>query len=171
MLLAHLGVHLHDQRTSILVSGAGESHHFGPITMVSVQHLFMANWHRFKYANPTVATRHGGNSGMGIISMVINDYSHKPMKTQLPQDWFDFLGPHCRWLGWCGYNSSRQRPRFASQLYWLPLTSTTVPGMPASTRTHCCSGEGSPYCLLWRWFCWAKYLHDACCQPRTQAQA
>ncbi len=41
----------------------------------------------------------------------------------------------------------------------------------SSTRPHFYSGEGRPYCLLWRWFCWAKYLHDAHYRPRTQREA
>ncbi len=81
LLPAHLVVHLHHPNTSVLVSGARESHHFGPIQMVDVQHLFMANRHCFSYADPTVATRHCGKCGLAIISMVTNDYCHKPMKS------------------------------------------------------------------------------------------
>ncbi len=105
LLPAHLVIHLHHLDTSVLVSGAGESHHFGPIRMVDMQHLFVAHWHCFMYADPTVADCHWGKCRLVIVSMVINDYCHKPMKIQLAQGWFGQLGLHCGWLGWCGYDT------------------------------------------------------------------
>ncbi len=105
LLPAHLVIHLHHPDTNVLVSGAGESHHFGPIRMVDVQHLFMANRHCFSYADRTVATRHRGKCGLVIVSMVTNNYCHKSMKIQLAQDWFGHFGPHRGRLGWCGYDS------------------------------------------------------------------
>ncbi len=104
LLPGHLLVHLHDARTSVLVSEAGGAHHFGPIRMVDIQHIFTLNRHRFSYADPTVSTRHGGKSGMAIISMVVNGYCHRPMKEDLAKDWFGFFGPHPGRLGWCGYD-------------------------------------------------------------------
>ncbi len=74
------------------------------VSMVDVQHLFMANRHRFSYADPTVAFRHRFKCGLAIVSMVTNDYCHKPMKIELAQDWFGGLGPHRGRLGWCGYD-------------------------------------------------------------------
>ncbi len=118
MLPTHLVIHLHDKRTTIRVSGAGESHQFGPITIVDIQHLFMANWHRFKYVDPTVATRHSGKSGLGIISMVTNNYCYKLMKIQLAQDWFGFLGPHHGQLGWCYDNWPAWRKDNGSLYRW-----------------------------------------------------
>ncbi len=117
LLPVHLVVHLHHPDTNVLVSGAGESHHFGPIKMVDV-HLFMANRHRFSYADPTVATRHRGKCGLAIVSMVTNNYCLKPMKIQLAQDWFGHLGPHRGRLGWCGYDSWPAWQRDDGSLYW-----------------------------------------------------
>ncbi len=79
-------VHLLDARTPVLVSGAGEAYHFGPIHMINMQHLFMLNRDRFYYADATVPERHGGTSGVAIISMIVNGYCHKPMKESLAKD-------------------------------------------------------------------------------------
>ncbi len=88
LLLGHLVLHLQDPNTTVLISGARERRHFGPMTTVDAQHLYTLNKHRFKFTDPAVSQWHQAKSGLTIISMVVNDYSHKPMKNALAREWF-----------------------------------------------------------------------------------
>ncbi len=85
------------------ISGARETRHFGPMTTVDV-HLYTLNKHWFKFTNLAVSQQHQAKRGLTIISMVVNDYSHKPMKNTLAKEWFGFFGPYPSKAGWCGYN-------------------------------------------------------------------
>ncbi len=105
LLPAHLLDHLWDALTVVLVLVSGESRHFRPICLVGVQHLFTLNRHWFSYTNSSMSLKHFGKSGVALISMITNNYCHKPMKRNLAEDWFSGLGPYQSKLGWCHISS------------------------------------------------------------------
>ncbi len=148
LLPTHLVFHLRDVNTTVLVSGAAKSQHFGPIHMADIQYLFTLNRHQFFYSDLPVVMRLGGKS------RVVNDYYHKPMKKDLAKDWFGFFLPHSDKLGWCGYDRWpvwRHKNRnlycwcqYNKLSYWYMTNDVWVP-FPSSSGfcRRTCAGGGT----------------------------
>ncbi len=61
----------------------------------------------FKYSHPQVKILDGAKTGLAMISMVANDYTHKPIKKKVTERWFAHLARpegkshgYSKWPSW-----------------------------------------------------------------------
>ncbi len=91
----------------ILVSGAEEKY-FPGVDVYDVQELMYSHRASFKYSNPQVKILDGAKTGLAMVSMVANGYTHKPIKKKVAERWFAHLAlPEGRFHGYSKWPSWR----------------------------------------------------------------
>ncbi len=130
LLPIHLVRHLRSARTIVLVS-EDETKYLDSVQCTDIKSIFIRYRSTFSFHDDRVALKDCGQSGPAIISMVANDYSHKPMSRELAKRWFSHLVDRMpeeerRKDQWHGY-SRWPRWRYSGVLYdWtLPHDVTT----------------------------------------------
>ncbi len=98
---------LYNTNTFILVSGANEEEYFPGVDTYDIQDLMYSHRSSFKYSNPRVEVLDSAKTGLAIMSMVANEYTHKPIKKKVAERWFTHLmarlpekGGNERWHGY-----------------------------------------------------------------------
>ncbi len=82
---------LYNTNAFILVSGGAEKEYFPGVDMYDVQELMYSHHSSFKYSNPQVKILDSAKTGLAIMSMVANGYTHKPIKKKVAKCWFTHL--------------------------------------------------------------------------------
>ncbi len=93
ILPAHFVRWLYSTNSFILVSGANKEEYFPELDTYDIQDLMYNHRSSFKYSNPRVSVLDGTKTGLAIISMVANGYTHKPIKKKVAERWFAHLVP------------------------------------------------------------------------------
>ncbi len=82
---------LYSTNSFILVSGANEEEYFPGVDTYDIQDLMYSHRSSFKYSNPRVSVLDGTKTGLAILGMVANGYTHKPIKKKVAECWFAHL--------------------------------------------------------------------------------
>ena len=82
---------LYSTNSFVLVSGANEEEYFPGVDTYDIQDLMYNHRSSFKYSNPWVSVLDSAKTGLAIMSMVANGYTHKPIKKKVAECWFTHL--------------------------------------------------------------------------------
>ncbi len=91
ILPSHFAQWLCHSNSFILVSGAAEEAYFPGVKSYDVQSLMYDFSSSFEYSEPQVQILDSAKTGLDIIGMVANDYTHKPIKKKVAQCWFTHI--------------------------------------------------------------------------------
>ncbi len=92
----------------VLVSGGAEEEYFPGVDVYDVQELMYSHRSSFEYSNPQVKILDGAKTGLAILGMVANDYTHKPIKKKVAKCWFAHLAlPEGKFHGYSKWPSWR----------------------------------------------------------------
>ena len=91
----------------VLVSGGAEAEYFPGVDVYDVQELMYSHRASFKYSNPQVKVLDDAKTGLAILGMVANGYTHKPIKKKVAERWFTHLAHpegkfhrYSKWPSW-----------------------------------------------------------------------
>ncbi len=174
---------LYHPNVFVLVSGAAEEEYFPGVSAYDIQDLMYNHCSSFKYSDPQVKILDGAKTGLAIMGMVVNGYTHKPIKKKVAQHWFTHLmaclpekGGNERWHGYSKcpfwrllavlyqwripYNIAAW---YMVQDVWT-LLSFLYLLVQRHLQLHCREG---PYCNAWAWDVIRSVLSSHQDEPRV----
>ena len=127
-----------------------------------IQELMYSHCSSFKYSHPQVKILDGAKTGLAMMSMVANDYTHKPIKKKVAERWFAHLArPEGKSHGYSKWPSWRilavlyqwRVPYDIAAWYmiqdvWVPLSFTF---MLVQRRLQLHDGREGSYTNAWAW--------------------